>query len=289
MDPSTPPPPSPPAQTSASSPPPNDSDRIFIAFDTYPWAKDPKFLTLISTLTKPPNTPTRPKILFARSAYFTRILGLPVSVPEYTAWLSSHPSHPSPDDALLEALLNPVSPPSSSSAVQEEEAAQTKAGDDARPAWQTAAPKADLYVDRSSASSAPGHQSSEGPAYPERFAELIRCIKEGLPVPGVREIPETVVRDPSAKPFGARGPAPRKPWEKAVESQPGSASPPQGAEEGASAGAPTFSPPAVDQEFPPLETEEASEPGTTAEGDQKGKVPDLPDVEKLNLESDPSK
>ena len=145
--------------------------------------------TLLSTLTKSPITPDEHKIRFARSAYFTRVIGIPVSVPEYTAWLANHPDHPSPDPSLLASLLDPAASEKESEPSQAEE-------DSSRPAWQAAAPKAELYIDRSGEASTADQSSADGPAYPSRFAELIRCIKEGLPVPGVREIPETIVRDP---------------------------------------------------------------------------------------------
>lgn len=105
------------------------------------------------------------KIRHARTAYFTRVLGFPLSPQSYAAFLAANPSH-IPADASILAIIQGV------------------------PAWQVAAPKADLFVDKAA------RDSGEGPSYPGRFAELIRCIKEGLPVPGVQEIPDTILRDP---------------------------------------------------------------------------------------------
>lgn len=104
-------------------------------------------------------------IRHARTAYFTRVLGFPLSPESYAAFLAANPCHTPADDSLL-AIIQGV------------------------PAWQVAAPKADLFVDKTV------RDSGDGPSYPGRFAELIRCIKEGTPVPGVREIPDTILRDP---------------------------------------------------------------------------------------------
>ncbi|WDK09814.1 hypothetical protein CGRA01v4_01092 [Colletotrichum graminicola] len=42
---------------------------------------------------------------------------------------------------------------------------------------------------------------------------MLEMIQKGIPIPGIRQIPDTVVRDASVKPFGKRA-VPKKPWEK---------------------------------------------------------------------------
>ena len=178
-----------PSAPSTSAPPPAGAQEtvseedLFIAFDTYPWSKDPKFMVRLSptptrippkahthqnlirtSLQKPSPTPEA-KIRHARTAYFTRVLAFPLSAPSYAAFLASHPSHTAPDAALL-AIAQGV------------------------PEWQVAAPKADLFVDKAA------REGGEGPSYPGRFAELIGFIREGTPISGVREIPDTILRDP---------------------------------------------------------------------------------------------
>lgn len=190
------------AAPTTSAAPPNEAQEsvreedLFVAFDTYPWSKDPKFMvgcislsghlqalpgsppawpparhahtsnqTLIRNSLQTPSSAPEAKIRHARTAYFTRVLGFPLSPQSYAAFLTANPSH-TPADASVLAIIQGV------------------------PAWQVAAPKADLFVDKTT------RDSGEGPSYPGRFAELIRCIKEGTPVPGVREIPDTVLRDP---------------------------------------------------------------------------------------------
>lgn len=117
-----------------------------------------------TSLQKPSPTPEA-KIRHARTAYFTRVLNFPLSPASYAAFLAANPSHTAPDAALL-AIAQGV------------------------PEWQVAAPKAELFVDRAA------REEGDGPRYPGRFAELIRFIKEGTPISGVREIPDTILRDP---------------------------------------------------------------------------------------------
>ncbi|KAL2105992.1 hypothetical protein VUR80DRAFT_7436 [Thermomyces stellatus] len=222
MDPSAP--------TSSAAPPDEARESVkeadlFTAFDTYPWSKDQRFMDLIRKALQKPSPNPQAIIRHARTAYFTRVLGFPLSPESYAAFLAANPCHTPADDSLL-AIIQGV------------------------PAWQVAAPKADLFVDKTV------RDSGDGPSYPGRFAELIRCIKEGTPVPGVREIPDTILRDPSAKPFGSR-PAPRKPWEKEMGT-------PEGSEAAVA--------PAVDQEFPPLDPATPSGEGVkgSAEGPEDG-------------------
>lgn len=74
-------------------------------------------------------------------------------------------------------------------------------GEDAEgaPAWQKAAPKADLFVDRSKLAQADAAASGSAepePNYPLGFAQMLEMLQKGEPIPGIREIPDTVVRDP---------------------------------------------------------------------------------------------
>lgn len=111
----------------------------------------------------------------ARIFYYTQRIGVHIDFASYQNWLSKHPDHSSPD----------ILPP------------EYKKASEAEPAsldWQKAAPKTDLYVDRKAAAqSTPG---GDEPAYPMAFAEMIKLLQEGKEVPGIRQIPNTVIRDP---------------------------------------------------------------------------------------------
>ncbi|KAM0276700.1 hypothetical protein ACHAQH_006468 [Verticillium albo-atrum] len=211
----------------------NNADGMFTAFDTYPWTKDKNFLSGLSAILGDPNA-TNPRgepaelALHARIFYYAQRVGVRIDFAQYKAWLAEHPEH-TPPNVLPEEYARQETSSSSFSA------AEAPSG---VPEWQSSAPKADLYVDKSQPSAAAATQQAgaDEPAYPMGFAEMLQRIQQGLPIPGIREIPDTVVRDPAVKPFGARA-APRKPWEKNIDPAP------------AAEGAPAV----VDASFPPLD------------------------------------
>lgn len=69
------------------------------------------------------------------------------------------------------------------------------AADESTPSWMAAAPKTELYVDRTLAANEDGGDDSS-PAYPERFAAIIKAVQTGEPVEGIVEIPDIVARNP---------------------------------------------------------------------------------------------
>jgi hypothetical protein len=81
--------------------------------------------------------------------------------------------------------------------------------------WQSSAPRTELFVNRPERPPplTTDSDNPDEPSYPLRFAEMIRMLQEGVDIPGIRQVPDTIIRDPMSKPFGARV-APRKPWEK---------------------------------------------------------------------------
>ncbi|KAG5747211.1 hypothetical protein H9Q72_007465 [Fusarium xylarioides] len=177
-----------------------DETAIFTAFDTYPWTKDKNFMSgLYAILGEPgqqnPQASLADMAIHARIFYYAQRIGVSIDFSAYKAWLASNPDYQPPD------------------VLPEEYRQQDVANASPLPVldWQKAAPKTDLYVDRKAAAAQSGSQDQ--PSYPMAFAEMIKLIQEGKPVPGIRQIPNTVVRDPAVKPVGARA-VPRKPWEK---------------------------------------------------------------------------
>ncbi|KAF4591546.1 hypothetical protein GQ602_001845 [Ophiocordyceps camponoti-floridani] len=152
-----------------------DQDSIYQAFDSYPWSKDNTFLSGLSAIlgesgTGTPQGSPQDIATHARVFYYAQRVGVQIDFAQYQAWLAQNPDHKPPDKA---------------------------------------APKADLYVERSASS----QNSSGEPNYPIGFAEMLKLLKDGKPVPGIKQIPNTVARGPAVKPVGSRA-APRKPWEK---------------------------------------------------------------------------
>ncbi|KAM3513697.1 hypothetical protein MY11210_002606 [Beauveria gryllotalpidicola] len=176
-----------------------DQDAVFRAFDSYPWTKDKAFMSGLHAILGDPNSPNQSgspadMAIHARIFYYSQRVGVGIDFAAYQAWLAAHPDHAPPSILPPEYLTGSSNGASPVSPVLD---------------WQKAAPKAELYVDRAAAAAAAGDQ----PAYPMAFAEMIKLLQEGKEVPGIRQIPNTVIRDPAVKPVGART-APRKPWEK---------------------------------------------------------------------------
>lgn len=117
----------------------------------------------------------------ARIFYYTQRIGVNIDFTSYQSWLTNNrDSHVPPNILPPEYLHN-----------GHDNAAATVSQATSVLDWQKAAPMTDLYVDRSAAAAA-----GEQPAYPMAFAEMIKLLQEGKEVPGIRQIPNTIVRDP---------------------------------------------------------------------------------------------
>lgn len=78
----------------------------------------------------------------------------------------------------------------------------------------------------SSNTSHPHHEDNVPPAsttddpntapYPSSFAEVVASITAGTPIPGIRDIPDTVLTDQGTKPIVRKR---RKPWERDVDEE----------------------------------------------------------------------
>lgn len=117
--------------------------------------------------------------IHARIFYYAQRIGVNVDFAKYQAWLAQHPDHKVPSVVPDEYLS------SQRDGIGE--------GKQAVLDWQKAAPREDLYVDRKAAAQT---ASGNEPNYPMGFAEMLQLIQEGKPIPGIRQIPNTIVRDP---------------------------------------------------------------------------------------------
>jgi hypothetical protein len=58
----------------------------------------------------------------------------------------------------------------------------------------------------------PSPSSDQKPApYPSTFSEIVALITSGKPIPGIKDIPPTLLSDQATKPIASKR---RKPWEK---------------------------------------------------------------------------
>ena len=121
----------------------------------------------------------------ARIFYYYQRVGVNIDFASYNQWLSKHPNHKVPS-------------------ILPEGYSQTESGSQAQDpdslSWQASAPKAELYVPRSAQQEASGSAPQAGgggqPNYPMGFAEMLKLIQEGKDVPGIKQIPNTLARDP---------------------------------------------------------------------------------------------
>ncbi|MBE7181212.1 MAG: hypothetical protein INR71_08390 [Terriglobus roseus] len=118
---------------------------------------------------------------------------MPVDFDAYSSWRQSH-AQPTTTNGISTASDAATS--SDSAATAQEAAA---------PAAAPAAP----------ASDAPGNPSADAsdvPApYPSSFARIVELITTGQPIPGIKQIPDTVLSGQSSRSTAA---ARRKPWER---------------------------------------------------------------------------
>ncbi|KNE64851.1 hypothetical protein AMAG_10186 [Allomyces macrogynus ATCC 38327] len=70
-----------------------------------------------------------------------------------------------------------------------------------------------MTTHKPSASADTNTTPNDEPAYPATFAEIVKLVSEGKPVPGIRDIPDVLNMAPPAV---SRMAAPRKPWEQAA-------------------------------------------------------------------------
>ncbi|KAI1382796.1 uncharacterized protein F4822DRAFT_435172 [Hypoxylon trugodes] len=200
-----------------------DPDARFKAFDSYPWAKDRAFTEQLSSAlnsAQPGESNLSEIALGARVHRFEQQTKIKVDGDEYKQWLSRNNiqqprfvseeavaielvTAPNPQDRKLAHLLVELGDPLGQIALQ-----QTNPQPDVVvPSWQAAAPTAELYIQRDPTSTEPGKEP-----YPKKFEEIVEFLQSGKPIPGIRQIPDTVIEDPSITAHG-RLTAPPKPWE----------------------------------------------------------------------------
>ncbi|KAK4120826.1 hypothetical protein N657DRAFT_648620 [Parathielavia appendiculata] len=227
-----------------------DSDVAFKKFDSYPWARDRSFLQgLMATLgpsllinadgfnrQKALSTTLQARIWWYKSRFNTDI-----DRAAYEAYSASHPLS-SPDGSIL-AKLEEIQQRMGGAGGAGGTGGPSSASSQSQniPAWQLNAPKVDLS--KKADDGASHANTGDGAPYPENFQALIEAVTTGKPIPGIKEIPNTVVRPPGVTPFGKMK-APRKPWEK-------EAAPDSLAQAGVFGNV-------VDKEFPPLPSERSN-------------------------------
>ena len=177
-------------------------DGAFAGLSRYPFDSDSEYLSGLSAIFGHPSTPPSASeisqnadlVLQAKCFYFARRHGLPPIDPAaYRIWLQSRPSDPA--DTAAPVLASAQASHLSSTAPQAE---------------------SDVTAGVSTSLEATAQDPNEPPPYPTSFAAIVDLITRNVPVPGIEEVPDTVLEHGSTKIDDT--PRRKKPWE--VEAQP---------------------------------------------------------------------
>lgn len=92
------------------------------------------------------------------------------------------------------------------------------------PSWQRSAPRNALKIDKAAAAAQAGAGYGSGAGageapYSDKFAKVVEAIQTGKELEGIKQIPDTVIRQAGITPMGKLK-APRKPWETAALASP---------------------------------------------------------------------
>lgn len=208
------PPAQPQAELSNATFPPTSQETIFRSLSTYPFDSDRDYLAGLATILGHPETlPTQAElntnhdlVLQAQCFYFTRRANLPqpIDVQAYSAWLSSQAEAQAQLTGITENASPQAQPPTSPPPRPH---APT-------PATAAAATTLSVQPHQQVPSPQPSQQPAAEPTppYPTSFADIVELITQNKPIPGIEEIPDTVLELGSSK----RDTAVRrkKPWEK---------------------------------------------------------------------------
>ncbi|KAL8670522.1 MAG: hypothetical protein Q9168_004939 [Polycauliona sp. 1 TL-2023] len=167
---------------SSSVLPPAPETWLFQRIELYPFSTDQEFQSGLSTiLSSNPAKGPELLILRARCFYFARKHNTTIDFESYKRW-------------RLEQKLPSV-------AVNGASVAETQVDDIAQ-----ATRKTDARDDTST-------QGTDQPAapYPSSFSQIVDLITKGEPIPGIKDIPETLLAGQESSPGTAKR---KKPWEK---------------------------------------------------------------------------
>ena len=162
-----------------------DQEHIFQQLENYDFDSDSEFQSGLQSILSTSTSSSSEKeqlILRAKCFYLSRKLRVLVDIPAYKAWRE----RPENSQPLLNEGEAPNSAPSGASEMSDVHALSTHEARD------TMAP------------------------YPTSFSEIVELISSGKPIPGIKEIPGTVLEGRSSQSTAQGRP---KPWERAATVQ----------------------------------------------------------------------
>ncbi|KIX09105.1 uncharacterized protein Z518_00183 [Rhinocladiella mackenziei CBS 650.93] len=166
-------------------------ESVYRSLATYSFGTDQEYQAGLATILGHPETPVTQEelaeksdlILQAQCFFFSRKYNLPPVDPSaYSSWLRSHPQPQNQSAATAPSSITST---------------------DTSPAGST---------------STSTSTSNTEPPYPTSFAAIVDLITRNIPVPGIEEIPNTVLEPGSSK--VDKTPRRKKPWEKDTDAEP---------------------------------------------------------------------
>ncbi|KAL0259245.1 hypothetical protein SLS55_006750 [Diplodia seriata] len=183
------------------------SSSIYAQVDSYPWDTDAEFQSGLGAIlgSTASSEQAVELALRARCFYYSRKFNTPVDFDAYKAYRASTPT-PSAvpttaPNGLAPVDLLPATP--SPSRTPPPPPPPHGAGTTSAPTSAPAAQPAETQQQQ---------QQQEAP-YPTSFAHIVELITTGQPIPGIKEIPDTVLEGQGTAPVASKR---KKPWEKDV-------------------------------------------------------------------------
>lgn len=171
---------------------------LYHQLDEYPWNEDEDFQGGLRAILGSVQDPAQVDHLTLRAKcyYYARKSGTPVDFDGYKQWVESLRNGITPSNGIS---AGPTVNALEHSTAQPEQSTSTGAGEDV------------------------GGMSGMGNApYSASFAEICEMIAEGKPIPGIKDIPDTVLEGQASESQTQRR---KKPWEKDVAAQSEQAAP----------------------------------------------------------------
>lgn len=190
---------------------------IYTAISRYPFSSDAEYQSGLAAILGHPSTPAteeevaqqRELVLQVQCFYFARKYNTPPVEPAgYAAWLSAQGGEQVVESGGEAQTSGDTA--SAASAGAADAIAPTPTPTQTQASSISSAPETVTQTQ----ASAPAAQaaSDEPPPYPNSFAAIVDLITRNIPVPGIEEIPTTVLEHGSSK--VDKTPRRRKPWEK---------------------------------------------------------------------------
>ncbi|KAL8838026.1 MAG: hypothetical protein Q9170_002307 [Blastenia crenularia] len=171
-------------QNSTPTSPPSPSS-IYHQLESYPFTTDPEFQSGLSKILSSSSTSQNPEplTLRARCFYFSRKQNVPIDFDSYVSWRAAQDLPP---------VTAPLIPTTEESPIPEARG-NGVSSETSRDAGQ--------------------NQQKEQPSapYPSSFSEIVELITKGEPIPGIKDVPDTLLTGQESTAVTAKR---KKPWEK---------------------------------------------------------------------------